>query len=51
MDHFFRYFIQDIGRIFYAFLDIFSSVFTFFNRLLNFPERMEIIKNRLKAIE
>ena len=45
MDHFFRYFIQDIGRIFYAFLDIFSSVFTFFNRLLNFPERMEIIKN------
>lgn len=44
MDHFFRYFIQDIGRIFYAFLDIFSSIFTFFNRLLNFPERMEIIK-------
>ena len=44
MDHFFRYFIQDIGRIFYAFLDIFSAIFTFFNRLLNFPERMEIIK-------
>ena len=44
MDHFFRYFMQDIGRIFYAFLDIFSAVFTFFNRLLNFPERMEIIK-------
>lgn len=44
MDHFFRYFIQDIGRIFYAFLDIFSAIFTFFNRLLNFPERMEIIR-------
>ena len=44
MDHFFRYFIQDIGRIFYAFLDIFSAVFTFLNRLLNFPERMALIK-------
>ncbi len=44
MDQFFRYFIQDIGRVFYAFLDIFSAVFTFLNRLLNFPERMEIIK-------
>ena len=44
MDNFFRYFIQDIGRIFYAFLDIFGAMFTFLNRLLNFPDRIRIIK-------
>ena len=26
MDHFFQYFFQDIGRLFRAFLDIFSSI-------------------------
>ncbi|MBO5006052.1 MAG: hypothetical protein J6C89_01260 [Clostridia bacterium] len=44
MDNFLRYFIQDIGMVFYAFLDIFSAIWDFFVRLLNFPGRMEIIK-------
>ncbi len=44
MDNFLRYFIQDIGNVFYAFLEIFSAIFEFFSILLNFPKRMEIIK-------
>lgn len=44
MDNFFRYFYQDIGRVFRAFLEIFTSFFNFLNYLLNFPMRMEIIK-------
>lgn len=43
MDHFFQYFFQDIGRLFRAFLDIFSSIFSFLNYLLNFPMRIKII--------
>ena len=45
MDNFLRYFYQDIGRVFRAFLDIFSAFFNFLNYLLNFPMRMEIIKS------
>lgn len=44
MDNFLRYFIQDIGQLFYDFIDIFSAVFRFLFRLLDFPGRMEIIK-------
>lgn len=44
MDNFLQYFYQDIGRVFRAFLDIFSAFFNFLNYLLNFPMRMEIIK-------
>ena len=44
MDNFLRYFIQDIGMVFYAFLDIFGAIWDFLVRLLNFPGRMEIIK-------
>ena len=33
MDNFLRYFYQDIGRVFRAFLDIFSSFFNFLNYL------------------
>lgn len=44
MDNFLRYFIQDIGKVFYAFLDIFSAIFEFFKLLLDFPGRMETIK-------
>ena len=44
MDNFFRYFYQDIGRVFRAFLEIFGAFFNFLNYLLNFPMRMEIIK-------
>ena len=45
MDNFLKYFFQDFGRVFRAFLEIFSSVFNFLNYLLNFPMRMEIIKS------
>ena len=44
MDNFLRYFIQDIGQLFYDFIDIFGAIFRFISRLLNFPKRMEIIK-------
>ena len=44
MDNFLRYFFQDIGRVFRAFFDIFGSFFNFLNYLLNFPMRMDIIK-------
>ena len=44
MDNFLRYFYQDIGRVFRAFLEIFNAFFNFLNYLLNFPMRMEIIK-------
>ena len=45
MDNFLKYFFQDFGRVFRAFLDIFSAFFNFLNYLLNFPMRMEIIKS------
>ena len=44
MDNFFRYFYQDIGRVFRAFTDVIVAFFNFLNYLLNFPMRMEIIK-------
>ena len=43
MDNFLQYFYQDIGRVFRAFIEIFSSFFNFLNYLLNFPMRMRII--------
>ena len=44
MDNFLRYFYQDIGRVFKAFVEILSAVFNFFNYLFNFPMRMRIIQ-------
>lgn len=44
MDHFLKYFFQDIGRMFRAFLEILSSFFNFLNYLLNFPMRLELIR-------
>lgn len=44
MDHFLRYFFQDVGRVFRAFLDIFAAFFSFLNYLFNFPMRMQIIE-------
>ncbi len=44
MDNFLRYFYQDIGRVFRAFVEILSAFFNFLNYLLNFPMRMEIIQ-------
>ena len=43
MDNFMKYFFEDFGRVFRAFLEIFSSIFNFLNYLLNFPMRMQII--------
>ena len=45
MDQFFRYFYQDIGRVFRAFVEVIIAFFNFLNYLLNFPMRMEIIKS------
>ena len=44
MDNFLRYFYQDFGRVFRAFLDIFTSFFNFMNYLFNFGMRLEIIR-------
>ena len=44
MDNFFRYFYQDIGRVFRALSETVIAFFNFLNYLLNFPMRMEIIK-------
>ncbi len=44
MDNFFKYFYQDVGRVFSALLDIFASFFNFINYLFNFPMRLEIIR-------
>ncbi len=45
MDNFLRYFYQDIGQVFQAFVDTISAFFNFLNYLLNFPMRVEIIKS------
>ena len=44
LDNFFRYFYEDMGRIFQAIWDVFVALFNMFNYLLNFPMRMDIIK-------
>ena len=44
MDNFLRYFIADIGQLFYDFINIFSAIFQFLFRLVDFPGRMEIIQ-------
>ena len=44
LDNFFKYFYEDIGRIFQAIWEVLLSVFNFFNYLLNFPMRMKLIK-------
>ena len=44
MDNFLNYFFQDIGRVFKAFWEIIVALGNFLNFLLNFPMRMDIIK-------
>ena len=44
MDNFFKYFLEDVGRVFRAFVDIFASFFQFLNYLFNFPMRLELIR-------
>ena len=43
MGNFLKYFYQDIGRVFKAFLDWVMAFFTMINYMINFPMRMEII--------
>lgn len=45
MDNFLRYFYQDFGRVFRAFVDFVVSFFNFLNYLINFPMRMKIIES------
>lgn len=44
MENFLKYFYQDIGRVFRAFMEILSAFFNFMNHLFNFPMRLEIIQ-------
>ncbi len=44
MDNFLNYFFQDIGRVFRAFWEIIVAIGNFLNYLLNFPMRMDLIK-------
>ncbi|MBO5221472.1 MAG: hypothetical protein J6C26_04080 [Clostridia bacterium] len=43
MDNFFRYFFQDIGNVFRAFVDALVAFWDFIYLLFNFPKRMDII--------
>ncbi len=45
LDNFFRYFYEDVGRVFQAFWEIILSVGKFLNFLFNFPMRMKLIKS------
>lgn len=45
LDNFFKYFYDDMGRIFQAIWDVFVAIFNMFNYLLNFPMRMDIIRS------
>ena len=44
MDNFFRYFYEDIGRIFGAIWELLKAIFNVFNYLFNFPMRMKLIE-------
>ena len=44
MDDFLRYFAQDIGTIFHAFLNIFKSIFGFFAKIFNGGARMDALE-------
>ena len=44
MDGFLKYFAQDIGNIFHAFLNIFKSIFDFFASMFNIDARMKALE-------
>ena len=44
MENFLQYFLQDVGRVFKAFIGIFSAFFNFMNYLFNFPMRFSLIQ-------
>ena len=45
MDAFLKYFYQDVGLIGQSLLSIFTSIFSCFNTIFNFPMRMRIVKS------
>ena len=45
LDNFFKYFYEDIGRIFGALWDVILAIGNFFNYLFNFPMRMKLIQS------
>ena len=44
MDNFFRYFYQDIGQLFNAFVDLLTAIWDVLNYFFNYPKRIEVIK-------
>ena len=44
MDNFFRYFFQDLGRVFRALIEVFVAIYDFLYYLFNFKLRFDIIK-------
>ena len=50
MDAFLKYFYQDVGLIGKAIANIFTSIFSAFNTIFNFPMRMNIIKSYSKDL-
>ena len=44
MDNFFRYFYQDMGRVFRSLIEVFVAFFDFLYYTFNFKLRMDIIK-------
>ncbi len=44
MDNFFRYFYQDMGRVFRSLIEVFVALFDFLYYTFNFKLRMDIIK-------
>ena len=45
MDNFLKYFYQDFGRIFRAFLEVLKALAELLNTMLNFPLRIKIIQS------
>ncbi|MBQ7500412.1 MAG: hypothetical protein IJT91_05925 [Clostridia bacterium] len=44
MENFFKYFLDDVGTLFWQFLGIFGNFFKFIGLLFNFPERFKKIQ-------
>ena len=44
MENFLKYFYQDFGRIFRAFLEVLKAIAEWLNTILNFPLRIKIIQ-------
>ncbi len=49
MDNFFRYFYQDMGRVWDAFVEMCKALWNFLNFLFNLPMRIELIEKYNKS--